>query len=68
MENFYESVHKSKQKELHLALEMNKQLAVIANKFTPEQVLGTIAFLENQRALEYLFTKEDIARMEANCG
>jgi len=57
----------AQQKELSLAIQMNEALSVLSSKFTPEQILSAIAFLEHSYSLEYLFTKEDIERMEASC-
>ena len=65
IETVIQSLDKTQQKELRLALEMNQALAVLTSKFTPEQILATLEFLAHGRSITYLFTKEDIERMEA---
>ena len=55
------------QKELQLVMEMNESMAVLSSKFTPDQILATLEFLAHGRSITYLFTKEDIERMEAAC-
>jgi hypothetical protein len=65
LENVLQSLDQDQQKEVQLALEMNQALAVLSSKFTPEQILATLEFLAQGRSIAYLFTKEDIERMEA---
>lgn len=65
LENVIQSLDKYQQKELRLALEMNQALAFLSSKFTPEQIIETLEFLAQGRSIAYLFTKEDIERMEA---
>lgn len=67
LEYIIQTLDKSQQKELQLTLEMNQALAVLSSKFTPEQILSSLEFLAARRSLEYLFTKEDIERLEASC-
>jgi hypothetical protein len=66
IETIIQSLDKNQQKELQLALEMNQALALISSKFTPEQILLSLEFLANRRSLEYIFTKEEIERMEVS--
>jgi hypothetical protein len=67
LENVFQSLDQSQQKELRLTLEMNQALAVLSSKFAPQQILDTLEFLAHGRSITYSFTKEDIERREVAC-